>query len=483
MRDNREPAALPNSCGQSPRRWSTASKLAVAGVGIAVLLGLAILLWRAVYLAREAALEAQSKCPLNQLQLALHNYHYQYGCFPPAYLTDGEGTPMHSWRVLILPYIEAEELYRAYDFDEPWNGPNNILLADRMPQIYHCPTELESNSMTNYVVLVGKDTAFPFDKPTSYRDFRDGLGNTILLAEIAHSDIMWLEPRDLVVDEMSFSINHESLPSISTSRRRGPYVVTAGGVTAYCLGRQLRPETLRAFSTVAGGEEMAMAECWDTGLESLSDGPCNDDVLKRFDRRDRLRYLWLTRSQITDAGLASLKGARRLVRLYLDSTAITDEGLQHLKRLPLIDYIDLWNTRVTIPGVLDLAASLELTSIAFPQGQMRVSDRKVVDLDLSNSALTDEDMKILATVQAPVFVDLSGTAITDQSLEHVRAFIEMRTLNLADTHVTDAGLEHLSGLARLEDLELSGTRVTQEGVQRLQRALPACEIKWGRQQQ
>ncbi len=36
----------------------------------------------------------------------------------------------------ILPYIEQKELYKAYNFDEPWDGPNNRKLIDKMPAIY-----------------------------------------------------------------------------------------------------------------------------------------------------------------------------------------------------------------------------------------------------------------------------------------------------------------------------------------------------------
>jgi ABC-type antimicrobial peptide transport system permease subunit len=41
---------------------------------------------------------------------------------------------MHSWRVLILPFLEADLVYRQYNFDEPWDGPNNRLLMAQMPE-------------------------------------------------------------------------------------------------------------------------------------------------------------------------------------------------------------------------------------------------------------------------------------------------------------------------------------------------------------
>ena len=45
---------------------------------------------------------------LKQLALAMHMYHEQHGSFPPAYVADENGTPMHSWRVLLLPYLEEK---------------------------------------------------------------------------------------------------------------------------------------------------------------------------------------------------------------------------------------------------------------------------------------------------------------------------------------------------------------------------------------
>ena len=54
----------------------------VAALGVVVVLG--VLFAFAVRAAREAAIASASHCPLNQLQLALTNYHDAYGCFPPA---------------------------------------------------------------------------------------------------------------------------------------------------------------------------------------------------------------------------------------------------------------------------------------------------------------------------------------------------------------------------------------------------------------
>ena len=61
--------------------------------------------------------------------MAVANYHETFGSFPPAFVNGPDGTPWHSWRVLILPYLQQQKLYESYNFAEPWNGPNNRTLA------------------------------------------------------------------------------------------------------------------------------------------------------------------------------------------------------------------------------------------------------------------------------------------------------------------------------------------------------------------
>ena len=89
--------------------------------------------------AREAAQRSTCKNNLKQIGLALHNYHDRYQSFPPAFVADENGKPMHSWRVLLLPYLDQADLYARYNFNEPWNGPNNLKLGDEIPEVYGCP--------------------------------------------------------------------------------------------------------------------------------------------------------------------------------------------------------------------------------------------------------------------------------------------------------------------------------------------------------
>lgn len=208
---------------------------------------------------RQAALRSECQYNLHQIGIALHNYHDQYGTFPPAYVADENGKPMHSWRVLILPMLEQEELYKQYRFDEPWDGPNNRMLHDKMPKVFQCPSDEHEhdNRFSNYVAVVGTETAWPSSEALNLSDIEDDSSNTILVVEMSKSYIHWMEPRDLNFDKMSFKVNDPAKPSISTYRLQcdgEPHVLSVdGGVRSIPQG--ISEESLKALLTISGGEE------------------------------------------------------------------------------------------------------------------------------------------------------------------------------------------------------------------------------------
>ena len=147
----------------------------------------------------------RSLCQQNvkRIVLALHHYQDTYGSFPPVYVADESGKPMHSWRVLVLPFMEQQNLYDLYDFNEPWDGPNNRRLLSALPDEFCCPQQRGRNaSETNYVAVVGPATAWPGAEATSHTDFVDGYATTIMLVEVVNSGIAWTAPQDLASEEV-----------------------------------------------------------------------------------------------------------------------------------------------------------------------------------------------------------------------------------------------------------------------------------------
>jgi hypothetical protein len=193
-----------------------------------ILLGMTCLLLPSVSRAREAARRVQCANNLKQIVLALHNYHDVYGTFPPAYVVDAGGEPMHSWRALILPFIEQQPLYDRYDFSEPWDGPNNKKLAGAAlaPSIYQCPSDpdVAGSAMTSYVAVVGPTTAWPGDICRKLDDFGETTARTIMVTEMANSGIHWMEPRDVALEGALRGINPEGSKGISSRHfSRGGY--------------------------------------------------------------------------------------------------------------------------------------------------------------------------------------------------------------------------------------------------------------------
>jgi hypothetical protein len=193
------------------------------------------------------------------LHTHIHDYHAKYKHFPPAYVLGPDGRPAHSWRVLLLEFLDPK-LYLEYDFNEPWDGPNNRKLAEKMPRWYRCPNapELEKATRTSYVVLVGDDTVFPGTRVTSMDDIKDPLSETILLVEAEGLHVHWMEPRDLDVGSMALTVGSPDKPGLSSYDRAGPAVICVD-FSRFRLYSSAPPEQIKAMSTIAGGEKVDLS--------------------------------------------------------------------------------------------------------------------------------------------------------------------------------------------------------------------------------
>jgi prepilin-type N-terminal cleavage/methylation domain-containing protein/prepilin-type processing-associated H-X9-DG protein len=208
-----------------PRRGFTLIELLVVVAVIGVLIAL---LLPAVQKVREMA--ARTKCTSNvkQIVLALHNYHGTFGSLPHGnavpLLPAGDNFNRSHWYLVILPYVEQDDLYKqitnawpGYFSGSPPPGYSCYLSGSPTPvSTFMCPSDrirLKNVTFTstnpascegffgNYVFCSGNgyntptgDTGglhlnglFYAKSITQFVDVTDGLSNTLAVSELVLS--------------------------------------------------------------------------------------------------------------------------------------------------------------------------------------------------------------------------------------------------------------------------------------------------------
>lgn len=217
-----------------------------AGLGGLFTLLWAVLIPVAILPALAAARRAQAMSNLRQVGFALYDYQSKNGSFPPAYSADADGTPLLSWRVLLLPYLGEESLYREFDLAQPWDSERNRPLIAKIPRVYQSPfLWSNANGATHVVAVIGPNAAWTEAAPVNLEELVDGAHNTLWVVEYARDDIPWTKPADLSSQWMSFTINDPSKPAIGSVSRHGAAIVLVDG-SVVTLPNDFSPDLLKS---------------------------------------------------------------------------------------------------------------------------------------------------------------------------------------------------------------------------------------------
>ena len=225
--------------------------------------GILILLLALLLPARRSAPEAgrRMRCSNNLLQIlqAVDAYRSNFGSFPPAFTTDPTGRRLHSWRTLILPFLDHEGLYRKIDLARPWDDPVNAEALRSMPSVYRCPKFSGAENTTCYLAMVGAELAFSPDHARKREEFTDGLDQTVLIIEApTRSPIPWMAPEDS--DGRWF----EALDNSTETNHPGGMNVGFADLHVSFLQAKFPRDLRRRILTIAGSDRIDVDESDDS---------------------------------------------------------------------------------------------------------------------------------------------------------------------------------------------------------------------------
>ncbi len=130
---------------------------------------------------------------MQHLGLAIHNYHEAYRKLP-GNIMSGDGQPLLSWRVALLPFISENNLYGQFRLDEPWDSEHNLEVMKQTPQVYRSRGKREFMK-TSVQWVRGPGTG---GAAKSFAEVQ-GLSNALALIE-SDELVQWTRPVDFVFD-------------------------------------------------------------------------------------------------------------------------------------------------------------------------------------------------------------------------------------------------------------------------------------------
>jgi hypothetical protein len=190
-----------------------------------------------------------SRNNLLQIGIAGHNYHDTFGAMPQD-IVGANGLPLLSWRVLLLPYLEEDVVYKEFKLDEAWDGPTNKKLIEKLPKVY-APIRVKADKgHTFYRGFNGGDVASRpvFEPGVKYQllGITDGTANTAWVVE-AWDPVVWTKPGDLPFDMK------KELPKLGGLFEGEFHVLRCDGSVGR-VKKDFDKDALKKMITRAGGE-------------------------------------------------------------------------------------------------------------------------------------------------------------------------------------------------------------------------------------
>ena len=226
--------------------------VAIVGLGVFMIVTSVVFLWPRLKQNIQRTAQGRDLENMKSIAVALNAYSDRYGTYPPPVVVDQQGKPLYSWRVLILPFLGYDELYRRFDLKQPWDSVANSNLYRAMPSEYasqNSPDAISGNE-TNYVLITGNGTLFPPSGPLSRKNIDKP---TILLVE-TNNNIQWSAPGDIDIGR-SFKVGNKPMVDVG-GLHKGSFTAMTVDEESLRIPSTVPQSVLDALVTPNGGENV-----------------------------------------------------------------------------------------------------------------------------------------------------------------------------------------------------------------------------------
>jgi Leucine-rich repeat (LRR) protein len=228
--------------------------------------------------------------------------------------------------------------------------------------------------------------------------------------------------------------------------------------------------------------DLSLTRITDHGLQQLKNAPGIVEL--------NLYYA----EQITDEGMAAVKGWKKLRRLNLRGTKVTDTTLEHLSNVTTLESLDVGFAQITDVGLDRLASLPNLKELVISGNKLTDTGLQALrqlpgltslslggsqrtDSGLWTISLTEFGLDTIITLKELRELRLEGMPVTARWLEKLKALNKLERLSLQGCkRVGDDGVALLASWPALRALNLKGTTVTEKGLTNLRQSKPAVQI-------
>jgi hypothetical protein len=228
--------------------------------------------------------------------------------------------------------------------------------------------------------------------------------------------------------------------------------------------------------------DLSQTRITDLGLQQLKSAPGIVEL--------NLYYA----EQITDEGMAAVKGWKKLKRVNLRGTKVTDTTLEHLSHVATLEAIDVGFAQITDVGLDHLASLPNLKELVIGGNKLTDTGLQALrqltgltslslggaqrtDSGLWSISLTEQGLDAVVTLKNLRELRLDGMPVTARWLEKLKALDKLERLSLQGCkRVGDDAVPVLAAWPMLRVLDVKGAAVTGEGLAGLRRAKPGARI-------